>query len=165
MCIAATSVPKRELKTPLATNSWKVSAGMRNMSRRNGTATLTLPKNVTSPVSASCGYWVIGTGESANHPANRTKLIERSLPVCGKLNDAGTMTSGSCCCISSRPERATSVRLASISTGSTMKRSPATNAVMRPSRVNAKMSRARMGVSAATRPGSTQRLTSSDTLM
>ncbi len=136
---------------------------MRNMSSRNGTATLTLPKNVTSPVSASNGYCMIGTEASENQPANSTKLIESSLPVCGKLNDAGTMTSGSCCCDSSTPALATSVRLDSMSTGSTMKRSPATKAVIRPLRVSAKISRARIGVSAATSPGSTQRLTSSDT--
>ena len=45
-----------------------------------------------------------------------------------------------------------------------MKRSPATNAVMSASRLSVKMSRIRIGVSAATSPGSTHRLTSSATL-
>ena len=36
-----------------------------------------------------------GTAASANQPANRMKLSDSSLPVCGKLNDAGTITSGS----------------------------------------------------------------------
>ena len=66
-----------------------MSAGIRNRSSRNGTATLRLPKNVTSPVSASRGYSASGTAASANHPANRMKLIDSSFPVWGKLNDAG----------------------------------------------------------------------------
>ncbi len=53
---AATSDPTRELMTPVARNSWNVSAGMRNWSSRNGTAALRLPKKLRSPVSASCGY-------------------------------------------------------------------------------------------------------------
>ena len=58
---------------------------------------------------------------------------------------------------SSRPS---SVRLACIRPGSTMKRSPAMNAVMSESRDSPSMSLARIGVSAATSPGSTHRLTS-----
>ena len=50
VCTAASSVPKRELMTPVARNSWNVSAGMRNTSSRNGTAALRLPKNVSNPV-------------------------------------------------------------------------------------------------------------------
>ena len=55
VCTAATSDPTRELMTPVARNSWNVSAGIRNRSSRNGTAALRLPKKVTSPASASCG--------------------------------------------------------------------------------------------------------------
>ena len=55
VCTAATRAPNRELITPVAMNSWKVSAGIRNASRRNGTAALRLPKKVSSPVSASRG--------------------------------------------------------------------------------------------------------------
>ena len=68
---------------------------MRNKSNRNGTAAVRLPKNVSRPVSASRGYSVTGTAASANHPANRMKLIDNSLPVWGKLKDVGTITSGS----------------------------------------------------------------------
>ena len=92
------------------------------------------------------------------------KLIDSSFPVWGKLNEAGTMTSGRFASPPTPAPRSTSVRLDSISTGSTMKRSPATKAVMSASRLSEKMSRIRIGVSAATRPGSTHRLTSSATL-
>ena len=54
-----------------------------------------LPKNVRNPVIASFGYSVSGSAASANQPANKMKLIESSFPVCGKLKDAGTRTSGS----------------------------------------------------------------------
>src|SRR4029077_14307910 len=52
---AATSDPTRALTTPVARNSWNVSAGIRNWSSRNGTATLRLPKKATSPASPSWG--------------------------------------------------------------------------------------------------------------
>ena len=55
VCTAAASVPKRELMTPVARNSWNVSAGMRNTSSRNGTAAFRLPKNDMNPVKASRG--------------------------------------------------------------------------------------------------------------
>ena len=41
------------------------------------------------------GIFESGTGASANHPANIMKLSDSSFPVWGKLNDAGTITSGS----------------------------------------------------------------------
>ena len=89
------------------------------------------------------------------------KLIDSSLPLCGKLNDAGTMTSGSASVSrSASPCRPMSVLLASMSAGRTMKRSPATNAVISASRGALSTSPCGIGVSAATRPGSTQRLTS-----
>ena len=92
------------------------------------------------------------------------KLIDSSLPVWGKLNDAGTMTSGSVALpLDAGVWRASSVLLASVSAGSTTNRSPATTAVISESRVRLKISRARTGVSAATSPGSTHRLTSSAT--
>ena len=68
---------------------------MRNRSNKNGIAAFRLPKNVSRPVSASRGYSVTGTAASANHPANRMKLIDNSLPAWGKLKDVGTITSGS----------------------------------------------------------------------
>ena len=55
VCIAATSVPNRELITPVARNSWKVSAGRSNRSSRKGTALFRLPKNESSPAPNSCG--------------------------------------------------------------------------------------------------------------
>ena len=158
VCTAASSVPNRALTTPVARNSWKVSAGMRNRSSRNGTAAFRLPKKVTSPDAASAGSASRARTTSANQPANSTKLIDSSLPLCGKLNDAGTMTSGS---VGRRGagQRAArcSVLLASISDGRTMKRSPATNAVSSgvACRCGA-LAVSGMGVSAATRPGSTQ---------
>ena len=80
--------------TPVARNSWNVSAGMRKASSRKGTAAVRLPKKVSSPVAASTGYDVSGMSTLANQPANSTKLSDSSLPVCGKLNEAGTITSG-----------------------------------------------------------------------
>ena len=67
---------------------------MRKTSSRNGTAALRLPKNVSQPVSANAGYDANGIGTFANQPANSTKLSVRSLPVWGKLNDAGTIIVG-----------------------------------------------------------------------
>ena len=59
--------------------------------------------------------------------------------------------------------RSSSVRLACMRPGSTMNRSPAMKAVISASRDSPRMSLARIGVSAATSPGSTHRLTSSAT--
>src|SRR4029453_6095835 len=87
---AATSDPTRELITPVARNSWNVSAGIRNWSSRNGTAAVRLPKKLTRPASAGWGESEGAPAASANHPAKSTKLRERSFPVCGKLNEAGT---------------------------------------------------------------------------
>ena len=79
---------------------------------------------------------------SANQPANRMKLRDSSLPVCGKLKEAGTMTSGRVAAPESASAcRSISVRLASMRVGSTMNRSPATNAVSSASRVSSKMFR------------------------
>ena len=55
VCTPATSVPNRELTTPVARNSWKVSAGMRNRSSRKGTAAFRLPNSEKNPLAASCG--------------------------------------------------------------------------------------------------------------
>ena len=55
MCMAAASVPKRELRTPVARKSWKVSAGTRAKSSRNGSDTLMLPKRLTIPAAARRG--------------------------------------------------------------------------------------------------------------
>ena len=46
-----------------------------------------------------------GTIVSENQPANRTKLSDSSLPACGKLNDVGTITSGSDSSSGSSPAR------------------------------------------------------------
>ena len=76
MWTAASSVPNRELITPVARNSWKVSAGMRNRSSRNGTAALRLPKNVTRPESASCG--IVGDGhDGIGEPAGKQHEADR----------------------------------------------------------------------------------------
>ena len=67
--------------------------------------------------------------------------MDSSFPVCGKLNDTGTSTSGSSAASGICGAcRATRVRLASISVGSTMNRSPATNAVINASRVRLNIS-------------------------
>ena len=55
MCMAAARVPKRELRTPVATKSWKVSAGTRAKSRRKGSDTLMLPNRLTIPAKARRG--------------------------------------------------------------------------------------------------------------
>ena len=55
MWTAASIVPNRALTTPVARYNWNVSAGIRNMSSRNGTATLTLPNRASTPVAASVG--------------------------------------------------------------------------------------------------------------
>ena len=133
---AARRAPKRELMTPVARNNWKVSAGMRNRSNRNGTAAVRLPKNVSRPASASRGYSVTGTAASANHPANRMKLIDKSLPVWGKLNDVGTITSGNVLVVSSTNRcRSSSSLHAWMRIGRTMNKSAVMKAVMSASRV------------------------------
>jgi hypothetical protein len=91
------------------------------------------------------------------------KLIESSLAVWGKLNDAGTMTSGR----SARPLeagvwRASRVLHDSFSTGRTMNRSPATVAVISASR-SARRSRGPDRRQRGDEPGSTHRPTSSAT--
>ena len=49
------SLPTLAWSTPVARTNWKVSAGILNMSSRNGTAEFRLPKNVSKPVTASWG--------------------------------------------------------------------------------------------------------------
>ena len=163
---AASSEPKRWLMTPVARNSWNVSAGMRNMSSRNGTAALRLPKKVSQPVMANAGYDVNGIVTLANQPANSTKLSDSSLPVWGKLNDAGTMMSGRVAACSSWRAgmfRSSNSLHESVSEGNTMNRSPATNAVSMRRVSIARCRRNRSGVRAATSPGSTQAASSTAT--
>ena len=76
---AARRAPKRELMTPVARNNWKVSAGMRNRSSRNGTAAFRLPKNVSRP--GQRNSWIfrhrhrrIGEPSSEQNEADRQQL-------------------------------------------------------------------------------------------
>ena len=56
VCIAAVIEPKRLLRTPETTKSWKWSVGIRTRSSRNGIAVLMLPKTARSPAPPSAGY-------------------------------------------------------------------------------------------------------------
>jgi hypothetical protein len=78
-------VPKRELSTPVARNSWNVSAGTRARSSRKGIAMLMLPKRLTIPAPASRGYSATASVVSEYHAAKRTKLSESILAEWGKL--------------------------------------------------------------------------------
>jgi hypothetical protein len=85
MCEAPASVPKRELRTPVARKSWNVSAGTRAKSRRKGIATFTLPNRLTTPAAARRGYSAGVSVVSEYHAAKRTKLNESILAEWGKL--------------------------------------------------------------------------------
>ena len=85
MCIAAASVPKRELRTPVARNNWKVPEGTRTRSSRNGMAAFMLPNRLTIPARASWARAGSASSVSEYQAANNTKLSERSLATCGKL--------------------------------------------------------------------------------
>ncbi len=165
VCTAASSEPNRGLITPVARNSWNVSAGIRNRSSRNGTAAFRLPKNVSSPVSGESRVRRArdgGVGEPAGEQdeAERQQLAGVREVERRRHDHVGQR----------RRVRASRWRRAAPAApcrprsalGSTMKRSPAMNAVMqRVARRRRAPRRYRIGVSAATSPGSTHSATSS----
>ena len=136
---------------------------MRKRSSRNGTATLRLPKNVTRPGERQPRILRERHGGIGKPPGEEDEADRQQLPGVRKVERRRDDDLRQAAARVRTPARSISVRLDSMSTGSTMKRSPATNAVMSALRVSEKMSRIRIGVSAATSPGSTHRLTSSAT--
>ena len=86
MCMAAASVPKRELRTPVARNSWKVSAGTRSEVEQERDGHVDAAEQADHPGAGEAR--VVGQARAAvseYQAANSTKLSESSLAACGKL--------------------------------------------------------------------------------
>ncbi len=58
-----------------------------------GRPTSTLPKKDSRPEITKVGYWLSARLLPENHPAKGMNSCMMSLPVLGKLNDTGIMTS------------------------------------------------------------------------
>ena len=84
VCTAESRVPKRPVTTSTVTKSPNESAGMRNMSRRNGMATYTPPNMLTSPDASRLGISVAGTTAprplAAGGVANMSQAFELAEP-------------------------------------------------------------------------------------
>ena len=108
---------------------------------------------------ANIGYLAIDKGNPVIQPAKRMKARARSFPAVGNEYDVGVMISTIPALSSDDPSMfCTRSRLLLDSSGSTTKRLPVANPVTRASRMLIITSLYRIGVSAAIRPGMTQKV-------